>query len=163
MAKEKILDSYATCTGGRVEIMSEPDSRGRVHYAAFWIAEYHPGHPEGEHMTRERGQHFFGVPPDRFDKQNDRLMYLYRITNTGQNSRRYGSCEVCKKPVSEVWYQVEARHDSGGWTHSKCVNLFGHKACLESRRRKPFKTQDHEDFERHGRLRPFKGKPNAKR
>ena len=67
--KEKILDSYATCTGGRVEIMSEPDSRGRVRYVAYWIAEYHPGHPEGEDMTRERAQHFFGVPPDRFDER----------------------------------------------------------------------------------------------
>jgi hypothetical protein len=25
------------------------------------MADYHPGHPDGEHARRERGQHFFGV------------------------------------------------------------------------------------------------------
>lgn len=49
---------------GRLEIYSGPDERGRYHYALFWMADYHPGHPEGEHRTAERGQHFYGVPPD---------------------------------------------------------------------------------------------------
>lgn len=90
-------------------------------------------------------------------------MYLYRMVNTGQNSLRYGSCEVCGEPGSEVWYQVEARRYSRGWTYHECSNLVGHKACLESQRQKPFKTQDHEDFKRYNRLRPFKGKSNVKR
>lgn len=48
----------------RCEIYSGPDSLGRYHYALFWMADYHPGHPAGEHGQRERGQHFFGKPPD---------------------------------------------------------------------------------------------------
>jgi hypothetical protein len=47
----------------RVEIYEGPDDRGRYSYALFWWADYHPGHPDGEHAHRERGQHFFGVPP----------------------------------------------------------------------------------------------------
>ena len=48
----------------RGELYSGPDSQGRYHYALFWIADYHPGHPLGEYRRAERGQHFFGVPPD---------------------------------------------------------------------------------------------------
>lgn len=39
------------------------DSRGRWHYSLHWTDNYFPGHPEGEYVERERGQHFFGVPP----------------------------------------------------------------------------------------------------
>ena len=46
----------------RIEILSEPDRLGRVHYAKFWMADYHPGDPDGEHRWAERGQHFLGVP-----------------------------------------------------------------------------------------------------
>lgn len=48
----------------RLEIYSGPDSHGRYHYALFWMADYHPGHPNGEDRWAERGQHFFGTPPD---------------------------------------------------------------------------------------------------
>jgi hypothetical protein len=48
----------------RCEIYSGPDSAGRYHYALFWMADYHPGHPDGEYRTAERGQHFFGKPPN---------------------------------------------------------------------------------------------------
>jgi hypothetical protein len=50
--------------GLRGEIYSGPDSEGRYHYGLFWLADYHPGHPEGEYRRAERGQHFFGVPPN---------------------------------------------------------------------------------------------------
>lgn len=55
----------------RIEVYAGPDTHGRYHYALFWLADYHPGHPDGEYRTAERGQHFFGnpdrhgVPPKR--------------------------------------------------------------------------------------------------
>ena len=47
----------------RIEVYAGPDEHGRYHYARFWWADYHPGHPLGEHRRAERGQHFFGVLP----------------------------------------------------------------------------------------------------
>lgn len=47
----------------RLELYDGPDRHGRYHYALFWLADYHPGHPAGEDRIAERGQHFFGVPP----------------------------------------------------------------------------------------------------
>lgn len=46
----------------RIEVYSGPDRDGNYHYAMFWWADYHPGHPKGEHGWRERGQHFLGNP-----------------------------------------------------------------------------------------------------
>jgi hypothetical protein len=43
----------------RIEIHSGPDSLGRYSYTLFWMADYHPGHPDGEHRIAERGQCFF--------------------------------------------------------------------------------------------------------
>lgn len=37
---------------------------GRMHYTLYWWADYHPGHPEGEHGLRLRGQCFCGSPKD---------------------------------------------------------------------------------------------------
>ena len=50
-------------TTTRLELYSGPDERGRYHFALFWMADYHPGHPDGEYRLAERGQHFFGTPP----------------------------------------------------------------------------------------------------
>lgn len=84
--------------------------------------------------------------------------YVYRIKSTGYSSARYGACEVCSKPCSDVFYQVEGRtydaergtpHEiaetnwtlavnSHGWlcvTHHECKNYFGHEECLRSKRR----------------------------
>lgn len=48
----------------RVQLISQkPDSLGRYLYTLLWLADYHPGHPDGEHAIRERGQVFFDVPP----------------------------------------------------------------------------------------------------
>jgi hypothetical protein len=49
-------------TDRRIEIYEGPDKQGRYHYALFWWADYHPGHPQGEHRYAERGQHFHGNP-----------------------------------------------------------------------------------------------------
>ena len=72
------------------------------------------------------------------------MKYRYRIANTGESSRRYGSCDVCGKHASEVYIQIEERKytvefASGkkhtGWTQYGCRTLFGHKDCLLSARR----------------------------
>lgn len=85
-------------------------------------------------------------------------VYVYRIQRTGYSSARYGSCEVCGKPCSEVFYQVEGRayeleHGTPeeiaetNWTlavnregrvcvtYAGCKNLFGHEECLRGVRR----------------------------
>jgi hypothetical protein len=69
--------------------------------------------------------------------------YRYRIKSTGGSSQKYGPCEVCAKPSTEVFIQSEEQsyardEDEGGgigWTHYDCHNLFGHEACLLSARR----------------------------
>lgn len=43
----------------RIEVHTKPDSRGRQQFSKFWMADYHPGHPKGEHRIAERGQVFF--------------------------------------------------------------------------------------------------------
>jgi hypothetical protein len=48
-------------TGRRIEIESGPDSLGRYHFTLYWLADYHPGHPDGENVIRERGQCFFAT------------------------------------------------------------------------------------------------------
>jgi hypothetical protein len=42
----------------RIEIYEGPNKNGYYHIAEFWMADYHPGHPLGEHRVAERGQHF---------------------------------------------------------------------------------------------------------
>jgi len=67
--------------------------------------------------------------------------YVYRLTPTGANSAKYGPCEVCGKPATEVVHQVEARYfrdsETGEirQTGAGCSDMFGHRECLESRRR----------------------------
>jgi hypothetical protein len=60
----------------------------------------------------------------------------YRLETTGDNSAKYGLCEVCHQHVSEVFMQTESRWFDGqhgcGWTYHRCrVTVFGHKTCLE--------------------------------
>jgi len=50
----------------RVEIHGEPDEEGKQHWSLHWLADYHPGHPDGEHGIRERGQHFHTVIPEKY-------------------------------------------------------------------------------------------------
>lgn len=42
----------------RIEVYEGPNREGNYHFALFWMADYHPGHPDGEYRTAERGQHF---------------------------------------------------------------------------------------------------------
>lgn len=39
-----------------------PDEQGRYEFTVKWWANYHPGHPGGEHAWRQRGQVFFDKP-----------------------------------------------------------------------------------------------------
>jgi len=52
----------------RVEVYAGPNRGGEYHYAIFWMADYHPGHPEGEYRIAERGQHYLAsldsIPKD---------------------------------------------------------------------------------------------------
>lgn len=48
----------------RMEVHEGPDSHGRYHYSLHFMDDFFPGHPEGECVVRERGQHFFGLLPD---------------------------------------------------------------------------------------------------
>lgn len=44
------------------------------------------------------------------------------VYNTGESSRKFGPCEVCREHVAEV-------HSMGREKGDEC--LFGHRACLE--------------------------------
>jgi hypothetical protein len=65
--------------------------------------------------------------------------YRYRLKSLGESSAKYGPCEVCERPVSEVWLQTEMVWFEGefvqGWTYYGCRNLFGHRRCLLASRR----------------------------
>lgn len=71
-------------------------------------------------------------------------MYKYRLVRTGYSSNKYGPCEVCGKHAPEVYHQIESKyfkfvHNEAvyeGWTSYGCHNLFGHKECLISQRRR---------------------------
>lgn len=69
--------------------------------------------------------------------------YRYIIKSTGASSSKYGSCEVCGNHATEVYHQLEEQHytiehndkKTEGWTKYECNDYFGHKECLESKRR----------------------------
>lgn len=46
----------------RIEYHSKSDSLGRCSFSLHWMADYHPGHPDGEYQRRERAQTFFADP-----------------------------------------------------------------------------------------------------
>ena len=46
----------------RIEYLSSNDKLGRCSFLLYWVANYHPGHPDGEHGWRERGQCFYADP-----------------------------------------------------------------------------------------------------
>ena len=49
----------------RIKIISGPDRLGRYMWFAYWMSDYHPGHPDGEHRWAERGQVSSGIPSER--------------------------------------------------------------------------------------------------
>jgi hypothetical protein len=42
----------------RIEFHSNSDKQGRCHFSLHWMADYHPGDPDGEYRWAERAQHF---------------------------------------------------------------------------------------------------------
>lgn len=46
----------------QIEYHGPTDTHGRCHFSLRWIDDYFPGHPEGEHVRRERGQQFHADP-----------------------------------------------------------------------------------------------------
>lgn len=58
-----------------MEITSKPDDMGRCSFTLFWFADYHPGHPKGEHRHAERAQCFF-ADPKRWAARCRRVDYL---------------------------------------------------------------------------------------
>jgi len=65
----------------RGEVYEGPDRFGNYHYAIFWLANYHPGHPDGEYGWRERGQHYYGNP----ERHNIDIWEDFRILNRKEN------------------------------------------------------------------------------
>lgn len=43
-------------------MLNGPDRWGRYSYIIYWIADYTPGHPDGEYASRVKGQVFFANP-----------------------------------------------------------------------------------------------------
>ena len=48
----------------RIEYSSAVDQFGKRTFTLFWLADYHPGHPKGEHQCAERGQGYYGIPEE---------------------------------------------------------------------------------------------------
>ena len=48
----------------RIEYRSKTDKWGRCSFTLYWMADYTPGHPEGEYVRRERAQCFHADPLD---------------------------------------------------------------------------------------------------
>jgi hypothetical protein len=60
----------------RIQYLSKSDNKGRCEFWLFWMADYHPGDPAGEHRLAERGQIYFADPrehgfprPEEKDKE----------------------------------------------------------------------------------------------
>lgn len=47
----------------RAKVFAGPDREGNYSWLIYWWDDYFPGHPEGEHVWRERGQVCCGIPP----------------------------------------------------------------------------------------------------
>jgi hypothetical protein len=46
----------------RIEYHTLPDKYNKCAFTLYWMADYHPGHPDGEYRTAERGQVFYADP-----------------------------------------------------------------------------------------------------
>lgn len=58
----------------RIAIVSGPDELDRYVYFLYWMADYHPGHPHGEHRLAERGQLFKATLPDPKTLKNPEVL-----------------------------------------------------------------------------------------
>lgn len=62
--------------------------------------------------------------------------YRYTLVSTKHSSSRFGNCEVCHLPASEVYHQTEEReYNPNRWTH--VLDIYGHRECLEKIRKIP--------------------------
>lgn len=66
--------------------------------------------------------------------------YKYRLTTTGNNSLKYGNCELCNTHSSETYMQTEEHYycideNHKGYTRHNCNSYFGCKECLIKIRR----------------------------
>tara|TARA_R110000850_G_scaffold272792_1_gene408334 strand:+ start:154 stop:348 length:195 start_codon:yes stop_codon:yes gene_type:complete len=58
------------------------------------------------------------------------------MKSTGESSQKFGDCQVCRKPASEVFYMTQMREyfnqlkKEFGVTQHDCFSKFGHKSCL---------------------------------
>ena len=43
----------------KLKVLSKPDAEGRSRFRLDWWDDYFPGHPEGEHKRRLRGQYYY--------------------------------------------------------------------------------------------------------
>lgn len=66
LAHELIEDGKRKVIEGklRVTFHDVPDDLGRCHFTVYRLDDYHPGHPDGEHVVRERAQEFFADPEE---------------------------------------------------------------------------------------------------
>ena len=53
----------------RIEVVSGPDAMGRYGHFRYWLADYHPGHPDGENRRAERGHIFHAALPNPEEMQ----------------------------------------------------------------------------------------------
>ena len=55
----------------------------------------------------------------------------YFLTPTDASSKKYGNCEVCGEPASEVFIQTTHQKTTDGW--KSVSGVFGHDECLRSK------------------------------
>ena len=55
---------------------------------------------------------------------------MFRLTNTGDSSARYGDCEICGKKVPEVYLQTQFSFDEKSHSYLNHGGFFGHADCL---------------------------------
>lgn len=64
------------------------------------------------------------------------LRHVYRLTQLGSGSCKFGDCEVCNEHFDTGYYLVQMRVYLNRFTgnehlsYSGCFTLFGHKECL---------------------------------
>ena len=63
------------------------------------------------------------------------MKHHYTLKSTNKSSVKYGNCEICHKPVSEVFYQKEEKeyvkpNGDIGLTQESCNSMYGCKECL---------------------------------
>jgi|SanBayMetagenome_1026888.scaffolds.fasta_scaffold13953_2 hypothetical protein len=56
----------------------EPDKYGRRSFMLYWMADYHPGDPQGEYRRAERGQVHVSIPEEIFRRRTDEVIALLK-------------------------------------------------------------------------------------